>query len=280
MSIIQLGLIGDNIARSRAPLLHQLAGRQAGLTVVYERLIPKDLGLDFDATFARCAALGFRGVNVTYPYKEVAAAKVRIEDPLVRRIGAVNTVVFSPDGPLGYNTDYSGFKAAWRDAMDSARPGAVCLIGAGGVGKAVAFGLLGLGVQEIRLVDSDTAKADALARTLRATAPDAVIHVAPDAEHAAAGAEGLINCTPLGMVGHDGSALPRAMMRGAAWAFDAVYTPIDTQFLRDAADEGLKIISGYELFFHQGVDAWDIFVGRTLSHDDLRRALAAAPPDA
>ena len=64
-------------------------------------------------------------------------------------------------------------------------------------------------------------------------------------------------------------------MAGASWAFDAVYTPVDTRFMQDAAAEGLTAISGYELFFHQGVDAWDIFVGRTLSHDDLRRALAA-----
>jgi shikimate dehydrogenase len=274
MRTIQLGLIGDNIARSRAPMLHVLAGRQAGLTVRYDRLIPRELGLDFDATFALCAQKGYRGVNITYPYKELAAAKVRIGDPLVRRIGAVNTVVFSPDGPLGYNTDYSGFQAAWRGTMGDASPSAVCMFGAGGVGKAVAFGLLNLGVREIRLLDNDRPKAEALAQALRNAAPGIVAQVLDSPAEAAIGADGLINCTPVGMVGHDGTPLPRAMMGAASWAFDAVYTPVDTQFLRDAAAEGLTIISGYELFFHQGVDAWDIFAGRTPSHDDLRSALA------
>lgn len=275
MCTIQLGLIGDNILRSRAPLLHTLAGRQAGLTVKYDRLIPRDLNLDFHTTFDRCQALGYRGVNITYPYKELAAAKVRIEDPLVRRIGAVNTVVFSPDGPLGYNTDHSGFQAAWRGVMGAKTPGIACIIGAGGVGKAIAFGLLTLGTREIRLLDHDRAKAEALAHALRRAAPDTPIRVCADAGAAADGADGLINCTPVGMVGHDGTPLPRALMAGASWAFDAVYTPVDTRFMQDAAAEGLTAISGYELFFHQGVDAWDIFVGRTLSLDDLRRALAA-----
>lgn len=273
MRSLLLGLIGDNIALSRAPALHMLAGRQTGLTVRYDRLVPGALGLDFDATFARCAQQGYRGVNITYPYKERAAAKVRIEDPLVRRIGAVNTVVFGADGPLGYNTDYSGFQAAWRAAMGDAAPASACIIGAGGVGKAVAFGLLGLGARDIRLADNDRPKAEALAAALRDAAPDATVRVRALAD-AARGADGLINCTPVGMVGHDGTPLPRAMIGGASWAFDAVYTPIDTQFLRDAADAGLTVISGYELFFHQGVDAWDIFAGRAIRHADLRRALA------
>ena len=64
-------------------------------------------------------------------------------------------------------------------------------------------------------------------------------------------------------------------MAGADWAFDAVYTPVDTQFLTEAGAEGLTIISGYELFFHQGVDAWAIFSGRPVDRDALRAALAA-----
>ena len=66
-------------------------------------------------------------------------------------------------------------------------------------------------------------------------------------------------------------------MKGAAWAFDAVYTPVDTQFLKDAAKTGLAIISGYELFFNQGIDAWALFTGRPLDTDALRRDIAEEP---
>lgn len=276
---MRLGLIGDNIASSVAPYLHRTLGRMTGLAVSYERLVPKELGLDFDAVFERCRAHGLRGINVTYPYKEAAATKVRIDDPLVRSIRAVNTVLFEADGPVGYNTDYTGFIAAFRGTMGDTRPGPVCLLGAGGVGKAVAFGLVALGMTRIGLFDPDTAKAGSLADALRESHPDMNVSVAEDCASAASGASGLVNCTPVGMVGHEGTPLPRDMMAGAHWAFDAVYTPVETRFLADAKTNNLRIVSGYELFYHQGVHAWDLFAGRPFEQALLRQALVTATPE-
>jgi shikimate dehydrogenase len=276
MPDLKLGLIGDNISRSKAPLLHQLAGRLVGLEVRYDRLIPKDRGQDFDGVFEDCIREGYRGINVTYPYKERVVPKVRIDDPLVRALAAVNTVVFAPNGPTGHNTDYSGFMAAYRNAAGDATPGAVCMVGAGGVGKAVAFALMGLGLKELRLVERDLPKAEALAAAMKAEDRTLDVRVTADPAEAAAGAYGLINCTPVGMVGYGGTPLPRELMAGASWAFDAVYTPVDTQFLKDAKAEGLTIISGYELFFYQGLHAWEIFSGRPIDEPSLRRALNEA----
>lgn len=275
---IRLGLIGDNIAKSQSPRLHRLAGRQNGRAVTYDSLVPRERGMEFDALFAFCAADGYRGLNITYPYKERAAAKVTVDDPLVRAIGAVNTVVFDAGGPHGFNTDYSGFIAAYRLVRGAALPGITCMIGAGGVGRAVAFGLIALGVTEIRIADQDIAKARALCDALRAARPGLTATPGTDAPALAQGAEGVINCTPVGMVGHDGTPLPRSAMprpatAGGGWAFDAVYTPVETRFLQDATDCGLTIISGYELFFGQGVDAWTIFTGLPLDHTRLRADL-------
>ncbi len=270
---IRLGLIGDNIAASQSPKLHRLAGRQVRRIVSYDQIVPRHLGLDFDGTFALCAAGGYRGVNVTYPYKEAVTAKVRIDDPLVRAMGAVNTVIFEADGPRGFNTDHSGFMAAYRAARGSRPPGKTLLIGAGGVGKAVAFGLLALGLTDLAIADRDLAKAQALCDALRQARPELVATAGADAEAMAPGSDGIINGTPVGMVGLEGTPLARTALRGAAWAFDAVYTPVETQFLRDAAAEGLAIISGYELFFHQGVDAWRIFTGLGIDAAALRAAL-------
>lgn len=271
---IKLGLIGDNITRSKSPRLHRTAGKMTGLDVSYDRLIPKDLGLSFEDTFARAQATGFRGINVTYPYKEVAAKMVTIPDRTVAAIRAVNTVVFEDDGPKGYNTDYSGFKRAYRSVMGQASAGTVCLIGTGGVGKAVAFGLIDLGADVLRLVDLDKSKADALADALRPLAGHIQIETGTDAVALASGADGIVNCTPLGMVGIGGTPLPAPALEGAKWCFDAVYTPVETTFLRNAADAGLKIISGYELFFGQGIDAWQIFTRQPLDHDALRQAIS------
>jgi len=278
-AVLKLGLIGDHIAQSKAPLLHRLAGRLAGIEASYERLVPREIGADFDAVFAACAGGGYRGVNVTYPYKERAARRVRIDDPLIRSMGAVNTVIFETAGARGYNTDYSGFIAAYRNARGAAPAGSVCLIGAGGVGKAIAFALLKLGVGALWILDLDRPKAEDLAARIAAAAPALPVALAESPEALPGGnqdgIQGLVNCTPVGMVGHAGTPLPRRFMRGAGWAFDAVYTPLETQFLRDAAAGGLTTISGYELFFHQGVDAWRHFAGCPVDAAELRRRLAA-----
>ena len=272
MSTLKLGLIGDNIARSRSPLLHTLAGRQNGIAVSYDRLVPPALSSDFDTVFAGCAEGGYRGINITYPYKEKVFPKLTVTDPLVRAIGAINTVIFEADGPKGHNTDHSGFMAAYRGVRGDTAPGTVLMIGTGGVGRAVAFGLLGLGASELRLVDRDRAKAEALAEELRAAGTARVV-VMDDAEEAADGAHGLINCTPVGMVGYEGTPLAAGAMHGAQWVFDAVYTPADTQFLKDAAAAGLAVISGWELFYWQGVHAWKHFSGTPLDEGQLREAL-------
>lgn len=271
----RLGLIGDNILASQSPRLHRLAGLQNGVNVRYDRLIPAREGKPFDELFAHVAATGYRAVNVTYPYKEVVAGKVVIDDPLVRAMGAVNTVVFDEGGPHGFNTDHLGFMRAYRWVRGDAAPGPVLMIGAGGVGKAVAFGLIALGMTEFRIADRDLPKAQALADALLAARPDLVTRVGTDAAELAQGVSGVVNCTPVGMVGYEGTPLPRERMQGAAWAFDAVYTPVDTLFLQDAQAEGLQIISGYELFIGQGLDSWALFTnGLPLDEARLRQDLA------
>ncbi|MDG1377757.1 MAG: shikimate dehydrogenase [Yoonia sp.] len=270
---LKLGLIGDNISRSKSPRLHRTAGELAGLNVTYDRLIPKDMGLTFLEVFEQVQNSRYRGINVTYPYKEIVTSQVTVSDPLVRAIGAVNTVVFDASGPFGFNTDYTGFMSAYRATLGDAAPGIVCLIGTGGVGKAVAFGLIGLKAQTIRCVDLDPQKAESLATALRALSTATTVETFTDPALAADGANGIINCTPLGMVGIGGSPLPREQTIGAKWAFDAVYTPVETTFLQDARDAGLAIISGYELFFEQGVDAWEIFSGVAADQLALRAAI-------
>lgn len=267
---IRLGLIGDNIATSQAPRLHPLAGLQNDRAVTYRRLVPAEEGKSFDQLFADIAQSGYRGFNVTYPYKEQVITKVIVKDKLVKGIGAINTVVFDTKGPHGFNTDYSGFIRAYRRMRGIVRPGPVLMIGAGGVGKAVAFGLIALGLEEIRLADIDILKADALATALRLVNPHLRVVTGRDASALSQRVSGVVNCTPIGMDGHPGTPLDRQHMAGAEWAFDAVYTPVHTVFLGDAGKEELQTISGNELFIGQGLDAWQIFTGLPLDEQRLR----------
>lgn len=271
-AVIRLGLIGDNIRQSQAPRLHQLAGRLCGLDVTYERLIPAELGLDFDAVFERCR--GYRGINITYPYKERVVAKLAIEDPLVVAMAACNTVVFDRAPPRGFNTDYTGFIDAFRHTFGAtAKPGVTAIAGAGGAGKAVGFALGQLGASRLTLFDPDRPRAEALAASVTAAFAGLAVEIADSIEQAAAGADGIVNCTPLGMAGHEGTAIPKSAIGGQHWAFDAVYTPLHTQFMRDARAAGLSVMSGYELFFYQGVNAFRIFTGREVDHQALRQEL-------
>lgn len=270
---LRLGLIGDTIGPSRAPRLHQLAGDQAGIAVRYDRLVPAQLGQTFEQIMRQCQTDGYRGINVTYPYKERVVAMLRIDDPLVRAIGAANTVIFGTTKPVGHNTDYAGFMDAYRQARPDTPTGPVVMIGTGGVGRAVGFGLAALGTTTLRLVDRDRSKAETLGKAIQSAAPQMQISIWDEAKDAASGVAGLINCTPLGMVGNTESVLPKGAMAGAEWAFDAVYTPTDTPFLTDAAATGLAVISGWELFFYQGVHAWALFGQTPLDEAKLRHDL-------
>jgi shikimate dehydrogenase len=271
--MLRLGLIGDNIDASSAPRLHEAAGRLLDRETRYERLVPARLGRSFEETLDFARRSGMRGVNVTLPYKERAAGLAHIADPLLRRIGAVNTILFEPDGMTGWNTDHSGFVAAWRRAVGG-DAGSVCLLGAGGVGRAVAFGLISLGAEGIRIFDRDGTKAARLAADLRAASPCAAASVYAAAAEAADGATGLVNCTPAGMIGYGGTALEPPFPATARWAFDAVYTPVETPFVQEARAGGLAVMTGYELFFFQGLHAVELFQGRTVDQAALRAALA------
>ena len=270
---LKLGLIGGNIAQSKAPTLHRLAGVQTGMAVEYNRLVPETLNTDFDGVFDLCSRENYRGINVTYPFKELAAQKVSIQDPLVQAIGAVNTVIFEKDGPVGFNTDYSGFVAAYKAKLGDTPLGNCCLIGCGGVGRALAFALISLQADTITLVDTDPTKAQSLANDLGNYAPDTKITTAENANDACIGADGIVNGTPIGMVGNAGTPVQASAFNGTRWAFDAVYTPVNTQFLSDAEAAGVSVISGYELFFHQGVHAWQLFSGTPLDEARLRSDL-------
>ena len=272
MARIRLGLIGDNIAASRAPDLHHAAARLCGIDVSYERLVPRDLGLPFDAVVDRARSDGLRGLNITYPYKERILPRVAIDDAAVRAIGACNTVLFG-EPTVGMNTDYTGFVAAYRERFGKVSPGIVAIAGCGGAGKAVGFALASLGAKSIRLFDADGARARGLQAALQDFQSGVDVVATGSLADACGGATGLINCTPLGMVGYGGNAFEGIPVKGRAWIFDAVYTPLETPFLKEGEAADVGILSGYELFLYQGIHAFKLFTGRDVEAGDLRRAL-------
>ena len=253
------GLIGAPIAQSAAPAMHEQAAEALGARCHYQLIEvagadPAELRALLDGV----RRLGFAGVNVTFPYKEAVVPLLDEMSPGASAIGAVNTVVVRDGRLIGHNTDTTGFERAIGDLVAGSNHGPVALIGAGGVGKAIAFALANLGVAELSIFDADRVKAEQLAMQLRGRME---ARVADDVTNALEGAAGVVNGTPVGMLPDCGMAVPEALLHRDLWVADAVYTPLWTPLLTAARARGAKVMTGRELAIYQAADAFELFTG-------------------
>ncbi len=268
---VQLGLVGENISQSRAGRLHEYLGRLCGLDVSYTRFDSEGID-DFDplAVLQDCMDKGFRGLNVTHPFKTVVAAAIPNLRPRARRVGSVNTVVFLDGQWMGANTDYSGFIQGYRHTFGAMQAGRVLILGAGGVSRAIAFALEELGAGELYIHDLKADRAAALVTVLAENGFNARTVPAEAVAAVASEVDGLVNATPVGMHKHPGVPIGPAAVGGQRWAFDAVYTPLHTEFLRHCETAGVPAMTGFELFLFQGLDAFRCFTGITVEQDEVR----------
>ena len=217
--------------------------------------------------------LGFAGVNVTYPYKEAVVGLLDDLAPSAAAIGAVNAVVVNDGRLIGHNTDTTGFARAVAPLVRDSGYGGVAVIGAGGVGKAIAVALAGLNVAAIRIFDSERARAEKLAALLGARSG---IAVADSVDDALRGVVGVINATPVGMLPSRATPIPTALLHERLWVADAVYWPLVTPLLADARAKGARIMTGRELAILQAADAFELFTGFTPSIEIMREAFDRA----
>ena len=261
-----VGLIGTGVLPSLTPPMHMAEARALGLTYVYRPLDLTALGIDLDRigdVLAWAERLGYDAVNVTHPCKQSVLAHLDRVDPVAAALGAVNTVLFTPAGRVGYNTDTTGFAAAFGDGLPDAGTRHVVQLGAGGAGSAVADALLRLGTARLSIVDLDPARATALADDLGRRHPLAVVETASVADLPAvlADADGLVHCTPVGMAEHPGLPLDAGLLRPELWVADIVYRPLDTELLVAARERGCRTLSGGRMAVHQAVDAFALITG-------------------
>ncbi|MDB5577193.1 MAG: Shikimate dehydrogenase, partial [Bradyrhizobium sp.] len=213
--------------------------------------------------------LGFAGINVTFPYKEAVLDLLDELSPRAALIGAVNTVVVRDNRLIGHNTDATGFARAVTEFVTASSQGAVALIGAGGVGKAIAFALAGLGVRELRIFDSDHARAVQLAARLQGQARACV---ADSVEDALRGVKGVVNASPVGMLPSVETPIPDVLLHAGLWVADAVYSPLWTPLLTAARAKGARVMTGRELAIYQAADAFELFTGHLPSISELGSA--------
>jgi shikimate dehydrogenase len=209
-------------------------------------------------------ALGFRGCNLTIPHKQLAVGIVDCIEPLARRIGAVNTIVVTPDGSLeGRNTDVYGFLESLREGAPnwSAASGPAVVLGGGGAARAVVAGLVEAGVGEIRLVNRTEARAERLATELPHDGTRILIRSWEERGTALGGAGLLVNTTSLGMTDELPLDLDLSELPLTAVVMDIVYVPLETPLLAAARRRGHRTVDGLGMLLHQGRPGFEAWFG-------------------
>ncbi|MEK9285039.1 MULTISPECIES: shikimate dehydrogenase [unclassified Bradyrhizobium] len=263
------GLLGAPIAHSASPAMHERAAEALGWRGHYQLIeIAGADAAQLSTLLEGVRRLGFAGINVTYPYKEAVVPLLDELAPGAAAMGAVNTVVVRDGRLIGHNTDTTGFARAVAPLL-APSGNAVAVIGAGGVGKAIAFALASLEVADIRIFDSEPARAETLASLL---APRAGARVAGSVEDALDGATGLVNGTPVGMLPNRGIPVPATLLHEKLWVADAVYSPLITPLLAAAQAKGARIMTGRELAIYQAADAFELFTGLAPSTEVMGQA--------
>lgn len=273
MVTILVGLIGKDIQQSRAPHLHEAAADALGLRLDYRLFDTVDMGLN-DSGLAQildaAELLGFSGLNVTYPYKQqVLSLLSRLSDD-AKLVGAVNTVIFKERERVGHNTDLYGFETAFEPCSRRVAMNCCVQLGAGGAGGATATGLLRMGIKQLLIFDTVTARTSQLVERLSDEfGPGRAMAVA-DPVDALRGADGLVNTTPVGMAGHPGSPVPLQAVKPSLWVVDIIYFPWQTELLRHARSIGCTVMNGGDMAAYQAAMAFELFTGRSA---DRRRML-------
>jgi shikimate dehydrogenase len=268
-----LGLIGSPLKSSAAPAMHEAAAEALGLRAQYRLIDIAGAGTaELRAMLEGVRLLGFSGVNVTFPYKEAIVPLLDALAPGAAAIGSANTVV-ARDGKLtGHNTDATGFASAFKSVLAAPGNALVALIGAGGVGCAIAFAMAEVGACGLHIFDSDVAKAQALAARL---SDRLEVRVCASVAEALKGAGGIINGTPIGMLPNRDSPVPAELLRKEMFVADAVYTPLWTPLLLAARAVGARLMTGRELCIHQAADAFRLFTGFEPSRERIGAAFDA-----
>ncbi|XP_020222637.1 bifunctional 3-dehydroquinate dehydratase/shikimate dehydrogenase, chloroplastic isoform X2 [Cajanus cajan] len=270
------GLIGKPVGHSKSPKLFNEAFKSVGIDGVYLFLL-----VDDPANFLRAySSTDFVGFSVTIPHKETALKCCDEVDPVAKSIGAVNCVIRRPtDGKLiGYNTDYVGAISAIEDGLRGKQNGSstavsplagklFVVIGAGGAGKALAYGAKEKGARVVianRTYDRARELADIIGGDALALADLGNYHPEDDMI--------LANTTSIGMQPKvDETPISKSALKYYSLVFDAIYTPKMTRLLNEAEESGATIVTGFEMFLGQAYGQYENFTGLPAPKELFRR---------
>ena len=264
-----LGLIGNPVEHTLSPDIHNMLASLCGVNTVY---VPFRVERgDVRAAVGGAYALNVLGLNVTVPHKQAVIPFLSGIEPLAEAAGAVNTLVRTPEGYRGYNTDMSGLYRAMREDGVRLQGEQVILLGAGGAGRAIAHLCAAKGAEHIWLLTRNREKAEAIARGIREKAGRDCItalelsgwKTLPDRGYLA------VQATSVGLFPDSGHAVieDRDFYRMIHTGYDLIYRPARTRFLEYCLEAGGRAYNGLKMLVYQGVEAFELWNALSVTPD-------------
>jgi len=269
-------LIGHPVAHSLSGAMQQAAFDDLGIDASYELWDRPPISLV--EAIAEIRGEDFLGANVTIPHKERVVPLVDRLTEEAQATGAVNTITREGRRLIGHNTDVPGFKVALDKLVGRQKmPRQAVVLGAGGGGRAVVYGLVREGFQRIVVFNRHLHRAEALVKHFGRSAAHMELRAMPwhesIIEAELAKSKILVNATSIGLTG-DVSPIPAETIPPELLVLDLIYRK--TRLLRDAEAAGCVVADGELMLLHQGGAAFTLWTGRPAPIDVMQRALAAA----
>lgn len=264
----KLGLIGYHLSHSISAIIHKAGLESLGIDGTYEILEtpPEDL----ISRIKYLKSNNYDGFNVTIPLKVPMSLFLDHVDNSADISGAVNTIKIMPDKTFyGYNTDIYGFQKAIPVSIQNDLEGAnVSVLGTGGAARAVAVGLIGLGVKQINFYSRNIINASNTVNYLRETFPEIKFMLYQNSSTGELfNSAMIVNATPIGMKGNSADQMPLGLetiskLPTDTVIYDLIYNPTKTLLTQKAKEFGLETISGLDMLLHQAAKAQEIWIGK------------------
>ncbi|WKY47125.1 shikimate dehydrogenase [Eubacteriaceae bacterium ES3] len=258
-------VLGEPIGQSLSPLLHNTLFKEHQIDGVY---FPIEVSSQNLADLIKGFRLmNFGGFNITKPHKLQVMDSLDAIDPLARKIGAVNTVVYKDGIMTGYNTDGFGFIRSIENKLETVAKEdlTVLILGCGGAVKSVAMALADWGVKKIVIANRTLEKAQTLCSQINEGIEEVAFAVKNDPVSLAeicTQANLIVNGTSLGMSDSiDQTPLNKELIRPGILVYDMIYSPEKTRFLKEAEEQGALIENGLDMLLFQGLLAFELWTG-------------------
>ncbi|MBF0468232.1 MAG: shikimate dehydrogenase [Desulfamplus sp.] len=260
-------IFGKPVSHSMSPLVHNILFSQLGIDAVYLAFEIDDIKKGVESI----RSLGIKGASITIPFKEDILEYLDSIDDMALQIGAVNTVLNRDGYLVGCNTDCSGAIEPLKETAGSVTGKHVCVIGAGGAARAVAFGMKKEGCR-ITIVNRSKGRGEELANLVKGRF--LTLSSFNDLTDLSNSIDIIINTTSVGMVPDiDKSPVNPSVLNEKMTVMDIVYNPLKTKLLQDADNTGCKTVDGLAMFIHQGAAQFELFTGITPSRQLMREAV-------